>query len=139
MSSSSNTIKMNDSKCSSSIAMELWPYYPHSSVLIWITQRDEPLNKGARVILPIIDKRKKKPDAADHQTFHRTLSCTCLNKDSVISRVLIIPIWVRMNPFLIHATCATEVTGCEKSGNCRMVHQNTSINSRTLIKGDIIR
>jgi hypothetical protein len=106
---------MNNSKCSPSIAMELWPHYPHSCVLIWLVPGDKPLDKGAGIVSSIECEGKKQLNTPDHHALHTALLCIYLDKDGVTPSVLIAPIRIRANPFLIHATHATDVTGCKKS------------------------
>ena len=139
MSTPNNTIKMNNCKCTlPTIAYELWPYNPHSCVFIWIVLRNKQLDEGTRISVSIKWKRKKKLYPPNHHVSHTTLSCLHLNENGIMSSALASPIWVRTDPFLIHAACTAKVTGCKESSNGWVINQNSTVKDGTLIEGDII-
>ena len=138
MSSPSNTVKMNNGEGSPSITVELWLYYPHSGVLVRLIPRSKPLNEGTWIGFSVKREREKKLNPRNHHILHIALSCAYLDEDGVASSMFIAPFRVRADSLLMHATCTAEVTGCKKTGERRMVHKDSPIKPRALIKGNII-
>src|SRR5882762_9036886 len=96
-------------------SIEVWLYYPHSSVFIWpISNTREPVNKGAGVCDATVSKRKKKSNTCHIKATHAVFVWVGVDKHAIVPWRALTPGRCCTNMLATHASNTTNITGCKE-------------------------
>ena len=111
-------LEMNYGQVRLTIFMDFRFHHPEPSFIFWfITNDREPLNKGAWIRSPLMQKGKEQENATNFQPTHPWQFWSCIDENTIIAGRTFSPCWSRTNVFAPHATGPTGVTGSLKSGH----------------------